>query len=877
VRFQPPRAWRNLLRRNEIETDLDAEVRAYVELAVDEKTAAGATRAQAERRVRADCGGIEQVKQGVRDVRSGMGFETFCQDVRFGVRQLRRNPVFAVAAILTLGIGIGANSAIFSFVNSVLLRPLPYPQPDRLTVIWSDLGNSSRAPASTFELYQMRQRTREFDQIAGIWVTNRALPGKGDAEQGKAAVVTSNFLPLFCVRPALGRFFKPEDDLENAPSTIVLSHELWMHKFGGDPRVVGTSVPLGRGSAVVIGVLPQNFKLIFPDDASVPAHVDYYESTPIGPWDPNGPGFLHLIGRLRDAGRLPAAQAELVSIAGQINALTSRTSLANYRLYVVSLQDDDVRKVRGTLLILFGAVGFVLLIGCANVANLLIVRARQRAHETAVRSALGASRPRLIRQFLTETLLMVLAGGCVALLLGWAAVRAIAPVAPPSFTNLGPARLDLRVLVFTFTVALLTSLLFGMAPISSIRRVHLAQDLKRTGRSTTRRHGVAAAFLIAAEVALAFVLLVGTGLLARTFANILRVNPGFQAENVFTIRANVPDYNTLREVQRALIALPGVQSVSTVSHLPLDDTGNWYDYYWKEGAPADQQNTTMADDRSVLPGYFSTIGAQLLEGRDFADADDAAHQHVAVIDELLARQLWPGENPLGKRINISDSPKGPYQFERDWVVVVGVVRHVQCHTLTMTVRPQIYLPYQLAPRPSMSMVMRSGEAAGTLAAAVRRQITGLNRNVPITHLEPLSAVVERARAETRFVSVLAGLLSIVGLQLALGGIYAVLSNSVALRTAEIGIRMAVGAQRSEIMRLVFAQGFASVTLGIAGGVVLSIFSMPLLDRLLFEISPESLVNYGLMTVAILVLSAISMTIPAIRAMRINPVTALTSE
>ena len=877
MRFRLRSALRNLLRRSEVENDLDAEVRAFVDMVADEKVAAGETQAEAERRARIECGGLEQVKQGVRDARSGVVFETFCQDLRYGVRQLRRNPGFAVAAILTLGIGIGANTAIFSFVNSVLLRPLPYPEPDRLTMIWSDLGNSSRAPASMFELYQMRQRTREFDQIAGIWVTNRALPGKGDAEQGKAGVVTSNFLPLFCVRPALGRLFSPEDDLENAPATIVLSHELWVRRFGGDPRVVGTSVPNGRGSATVIGVLPQNFRLMLPDDASVPPHVDYFESTPIGPWEPNGPGFLHLVGRLRSATRLAAAQAELISIAAQINSLSSRTSIANYHLYAFSLQDDDVREVRQTLLILFGAVAFVLLIGCANVANLLIARARQRVQETAVRAALGATRQRLIGQFVTESLLMVLASGCVALLLGWAAVQAIAVVEPPSFATLGPARLDLRVLAFTFAVALGTSLLFGMAPIAALRKVNLAEDLKRAGRSSTRRHGAASAVLVAAEVALAFVLLIGTGLLVRTFANILRVDPGFRAENVFTLRVNVPDYKTLREVQRALIALPGVQSVSTVSHLPLDDTGNWYDYYWKDGAPADQQNTVMADDRSVLPGYFNTIGAQLLAGRDFTDGDDAAHQHVAVIDDILARQLWPGESALGKRINVSDSPKGPYEFERDWVVVVGIVRHVQCHTLTMTVRPQIYLPYQLAPRPSMSIVMRSGEPAGSLATAVRRQIASLNRNVPITHLEPLSAVVERARADTRFVSVLAGLLSIVALQLALGGIYAVLSYSVVLRTAEIGIRMAVGAQRSQILRLVLTGGFASVGLGIAAGVVLAAVSMPLLDHLLFQIRPESPLNYALMTTGLLVLSAIAMMIPALRAMRISPVTALASE
>ena len=868
---------RGLLHRNERDREIDDEVQNYFEETTAAYRERGLSDEDARQAARQECGNLLTAKEQVRTYGWENTIRVFLADLRFAGRQLQRNPVFAVTAVLMLGIGIGANTAIFTFVNSVLLRPLPYPDSNRLTVILSELGNSSRAPASMFELYQMRQRSRNFDQIAGIWVTNRTLPGKGDPEQGHAGVVTSNFLQLFSARPMLGRFFGPEDDLENAPSTIVLSHELWVRKFGGDPRIIGTSVALGRGSSIVIGVLPQNFRLIFPEDASVPPNVDYFQSIPIGPWEPDGPGFLHVVGRLRSAGNLAAAQAELASIAAEINNIGARTKVPNYHLYAFSLQDDDVREVRRTLYLFFGAVAFILLIGCANVANLLMIRARQRLHETTIRAALGASTFRLIQQILTETLLTVLLGGAVALLLGWAALEAIVAVEPSSFANLGHVSLDLRVLAFTFTIAVLISVIVTLAPISMVRHLKLAEDLKRSGRSTTRKQSKSTTVLVATEVALAFVLLIGTALLVHTFANILRVDPGFRAENVFTLRVGVPNYEALHEVQRSLTALPGVQSVSTVSHLPLDDVGNWYDYYWKDGTPVDQQNTVMADMRSVLPGYFDAIGAQVIQGRDFTESDDAAHRHVAMIDEILARQLWPGESPLGKRINASDSPKGPYQFERDWLVVVGVVRHVECHTLTATVRPQIYVPYQLAPRPSMSMVIRTGGAVPGLASSARKQIAGLNRNVPITHLEPLSSLIERARAESRFVSVLATLLSIVALQLALGGIYGVLSYSVVLRTAEIGIRMAVGAQRAEIMRLVFAEGFLPVALGIAAGAMLSAVSMPLLDHLLFEIKPGSPAVYLLGIVAILVLSGIAMLVPALQAMRIDPLTALACE
>jgi predicted permease len=636
-------------------------------------------------------------------------------------------------------------------------------------------------------------------------------------------------------------------------------------------------VPFDRGYSVVVGVLPSNFRLIFSADASVPPNVDYFQSTPIGPWEPNGPGFLHLVGRLRNADRLAAAQDELRSIAAQINNIGDRTKVTNYHLYAFSLQDDDVREVRRTLYLLFGAVAFILLIGCTNVANLLMVRARQRLRETTIRAALGASTPRLIGQILTETLMTVLFGGVVGLLLGWVALKGIVAVEPASLANLGKVSLDLRVLAFTFGLALFTSLLVALAPISAVRQLKPAEDLKRSGGSTNGKQGRSARVLVATEVALAFVLLIGTGLLVQTFLNILRVNPGFNPENVFTLRVNVPNYNVLREVQSALVALPGVQSVSTISHLPLDDTGNWYDYYWKDGTPTEQQNTVMTDMRSVLPGYFNTIGAQLIRGRDFTESDDATHQHVAVIDEVLARRLWPDEVALGKRINVSDSPKGPYQFERDWVVVVGVVRHVQCHTLSAVVRPQVYLPYQLAPRPSMSMVIRTNGVMPGLATTVRKQIASLNRNVPTTYLEPLSSVVERARAGSRFLSVLATLLSIIALQLALGGIYGVLSYSVVLRTPEIGVRIAIGAQRAEIMRLVFAEGFASVISGIVAGAALALMSMPLLDHLLFGIKPGSPQVYALMILSILVLSGVSMLIPALRAMQVDPLKALACE
>jgi predicted permease len=870
-------AFRNLLYKRRTEERLDAEVRSYADMLTEEKIAAGMSPADARRVALAESGGVEQIKQAVRDGRAGIAFEVLGQDLRYAFRQLHRSPGFAALAILTLAVGVGANTAIFSFVNAVLLRPLPYPNADRLAILWSGLGYSNRAPFSSFEVFHIRQRATQFDQIAGIWVTNGALPGDGPAEQIKVADVTSNFLPLLCPRPELGRLFGPQDDLENAPNTLILTYGVWARRFGSDPNIVGKSVRFGRNRATVIGILPQNFRLIFPDDASVPANVEVFSSLPVGPWEPQGPAFLHVIARLRNGSNLVAAQTEMNTAAAAINKLGGRESMGNFSISVFALQADDVREVRATLLLLFGGVALVLVIGCANVANLLMARARHRLRETTIRAALGASRSRLARQFLTESLLLGTLGAVAALALGYAAIRAILAARPPSFVNFDNVTLDWGVLAFTFVVAIGTSVLFGLAPALAVRRLDLTRDLKESNRHAGFQRRRFTSLLVSAEVALAFVLLLSTGLLMRTFINILHADPGFSADNVFTFRVSVPGYAPLHLVQQKLAALPGVRSAAAISHLPLDDAGNWYDYYYKEGASADEQNSVMADHRSILPGYFSTIGATIQHGRDFTDSDDAQHQHVVLIDDFLARQLWPNGNAIGQKLNISDSPQGFYQFQRDWAIVIGVVHHVQYHSLTAIVRPQIYVPYPLAPRPSMSFLLHTSPGAANLADAARREVANVNKDIPITHVEPMQLLVDRAHAESRFASLLATLLSGLALVLASIGIYGVLSYSVAQRTTEIGIRMAIGAPRSQVMRMILADGFAWVLPGLAAGFVLSLFVTPLLAHLLFGVQPGNAANYILILVGVLIVCALAAFLPARRAMKIDPLTALRYE
>lgn len=868
---------RALGRRQDLASDLEQEMDAHLEFLIEKNLEHGLSPDEARTAARREFGNRTVVQERAYQSWQFPKFESLLQDIRYALRGMLKTPAFSLTVILTLAIGIGANTAIFSFVNTVLLRPLPYPSADRLTILWSGLGYSGRAPFSSFEVFHLRQRSKQFEQIAGIWVTNGALPGDGPAEQVKVAHVTSNFLPLLCPRPAAGRFFGPEDDLENAPGTIILTYGVWARRFGSDPSIIGRSIRYGNNRSTVIGVLSADFRLIFPDDASVPPNVEVFQSVPVGPWQPDGPGFLHVIGLLRNGATLTAAQSEMNSAAVQINKLGGRASMGNFTVSVFPFQADTVREVRPSLLSLFVGVALVLLIGCANIANLLMARARSRLRETTIRAALGASRTRLARQFLTESLLLGILGSIAALATGFAAIRAILAAQPPSFANFNHVPLDTRVLAFNFSVALGISLLFGLAPVFSVRSVDLTRDLRERSRQSSSSRKPWTSALVSAEVALAFVLLTSTGLLMRTFINILHTDAGFRPSNVFTFRVSVPGYAPLHLIQQKLAALPGVQSVSAISHLPLDDSGNWYDYYYREGASPAEQTSVMADHRSTLPGYFTAIGTTLLEGRDFTDADDAQHQHVVIIDDVLAHQLWPGQSAIGQKINLSDSPPGFYQFQRDWAVIIGVVHHVQYHSLTAIVRPQIYVPYPLAPRPSMSFVLHTSNAGAGLFTAVRSTIDSVSKEIPTTHVDPMQLLVDRARSKSRFASLLATMLSLIALVLATSGIYGVLTYSVEQRTTEIGIRMAVGAPRAQVLSMILADGFAWILPGLVAGILLSVVAMPLLSHLLYGVQPSNLTNYAVMTTGVLVLSALAAFLPARRAMKIDPLTALRYE
>lgn len=805
------------------------------------------------------------------------------QDLHYSGRTLGRKPLFTFAAILTLAIGVGANTAIFSVVNSVLLRRLPYPESNRLAVIWSSFGKERRAPSSGPELISLRERSRLFDQFAGIWVQSAELTGKGEPEQVKLGLVTSNFLSLLSARPHMGRFFLPQEEGGGTSPVVVLSYELWRRRYGSDPRIVGQSVLLSGSSCTVVGVLPAGFKLIFPEGASVPPNIDVY--VPFQ-WDlakqSRDQGYIRIIGRLRDGATVRQGQAELDNIAVRLRSEFREYSEQNLGLQALSLQGDVARNARPILLALFAGTGFVLLIACANVAMLLISRTNERRNEITLRAALGATPARIIRQLLTESILLSFLGGAVALALSIGILRILWILQPAGIARTTPTGLNFTVLVFNLIVSALCGICFGLSPALGARGLKPASVLREASRTTTESKHLSRQLLIGCQVALTFVLLTSSALLIRTFINVLRVAPGFNPIDVLTFQVSLPAVRYpapqlatqfIREAQRRISTLPGVRSVGVVSHLPFDDSlPNWYDYYWREGAPQQEKNTLMADHRSVLPGFFDSLGITFVAGRNFDTSDEVANRKVVIVDDSLAKQLWPDGDAIGKQLNLVNG-----DFNRDVAEVIGVVKHVQYHSLTNQIRPQLYLPYAMAVRANMFFTVRAEASPQALIPSIRQEMSKLDKDLPVAKVRPMDDYVSDARMQSRFVAILCGSLGAIALLLSCIGIYGVTASVVTRRTKEIGVRMALGAQPRLIMMMVLRGSMPAVILGGLIGSVLSFGVTPLLSSLLFGVhalDPTVVVSV-LMFLCFVGLLASSL--PTQRVIRGNPITALHCE
>ncbi len=848
---------RFLFRRRALERQIDEELRSFLDHRADELERQGLARESAERRSKVECGGIESVKEEIRDViPAGRFLDSWSKDVRHGVRILGKAPGFTAVAVLTLALGIGGTSAIFSVVKAVLLDPLPYANPSRLVLVWSEFGNMGlkRAPGSAFELQEIRARSRSFEGVGGIWANATTVLGEGEPEPIEIGSVTGDFFSILGARPLLGRTILPEDEAGRGASVILLSHALWKRRFGADPTIVGRTIHLDGRDPLVVGVMRPEFRMAFPPDAQVPGEIQAWLPFSAQIYAaPRNLYYLRCVGRLRPAVTLAGASDDLSRVAAQLRGAFKEFADDRLGFTAVPLHRDSVREIRPPLVALLAGIGFVLLIACVNVANLLLARAGVRRKEMALRAALGASRVRIFRQLLIENLILAGLGGIAGLLLGTVSLGRMVALAPAGLLAGEPVRLDPGILAFTAAITLGAGLLFGVWPAVDASRVEPIDALQQIGRATaTTLHRRTRAVLVVSEVALGFVLLVGAGLLIRTFVAVRRVDPGFRAAHLLTFEIGIPGKrypndaagtNLVRRVEEALRALPGVVSVGGVSHLPLDDYANWYSGCAPEGADEERKHGLMADHRSATPGYFDAVGATLVAGRLFDAADEEARRHVVVVDERLAREAWPGQDPVGKKLEFESITEG--EFHPGSAEVVGVVRHIQHHALTRQVRGQIYIPFSQSVRWHISFVVRASGDPLTLGSAVRRALAQIDKDQAVAKLRPMTFYLEKAMAATRFTMVLASLFSALALGLAAIGLYGVVAYSVGQRAHEFGIRLALGARAGEIRWQVVREAMTLTLAGLALGAFGAIGISRVLASILFGVGPGDVATYAL--------------------------------
>ena len=878
---------RGLFGKVRSDADLVDEMTTHLDALAEENVRRGMSAEQARRAARREFGGVEQTKQLYREQRGLPFVETLVSDVQFAFRLLARKPGVTGLMILTLALGIGANTAIFSVVHAVLMQPLPYPHPERLVIVWSVYGKEGRAPASGPELTFLQQRSRLVEEFGGIWAQGGALTGEREPEQVKVGWVTWNFLSMLSAKPQVGRFFVPHEQGAGAPAAILLSDALWHRRFGADPGLIGSTIRLNGAPRTVVGVLPPDFRIVFPEGSSVPPDMDAFIPFPSDlATDAQDQGYIRVVGRMKTGVTVVQAQAELEEIAGGLRAEYPTYAEQSLGLRVVPLHGDVVRKLRPALLALFAGVGFILLIACANAANLQLSLANERRREITLRTAIGAARGRVIRQLLTESVVLSCVSGIAALLVGWWALKLLVSLRPAEMERLGSIELDWTALGFTFVVSLVVGVLFGLAPAIGATRIDLVESLKEGGRAIAATKQRSRSILVAAEVALGFVLLVGAGLMVQTLTALLRSDPGFASKNVLTFRLSLASVkyqtredavNFFRVLQNNLYTVPGVESAGLTSHLPFDDSlPNWYSYYWPEGAPKQDQNTVMADYRSILPGHLQSLGAVFLAGRDFDEHDAVEDRAVVIVDDTVAQGAWPDGDAVGRKLNIENG-----NFKRDAMresmEVIGVVRHVQYHSLTDRVRGQIYLLYPHAVRQHMAFTVKSGVDPQILGPAIRQEVAKLDKDLPVYSVLPMDAYVAKARRATRFTATLAAAMAGIALLLACTGIYGVSSYSVLRRTKEMGVRAALGAQRSEIFGLVVREGMVPVVSGLLAGLLLSFAITPLISGLLFGVQATDPRTLAATCVFLGGVGFLACFLPARRAVRVDPLVALRYE
>lgn len=828
------------------------------------------------------------------------------QDLRFGLRMLVKNPVFTLIAVVTLSLGIGANTALFSVVDAVLLRQLPYPQADRLVFLWSTMPSQGVPTAgSAWPDYQAwKDQNSVFEGLAGFYNGNFNLSSQGSAPEFlQGAYITPNLFQVLRVSPSTGRLFASDEEQFGKHRVVLLSHGLWQRRFGGERDIVGRDIKLGAENFTVVGVMPQG--LPFFDNLP---EVELWTPISFEPDDnmaTRNNHFITLVGRLKPGVTREQAQSDVSGIATRLEEqFTDNKGLG---ASIVPMQEQLVGDSRKGLLVLLGAVGFVLLVACVNVANLLLARASARSKELAIRASLGASRARIMRQVIIECLPLGLVAGVLGTLLAVWGIDLLSTLLPATLPRGNEIAVNSRVLLFTFALALLTILIFGLLPATQAARADVRESLNEGGRSgmSSRRQGRLRRLLVITEVALALVLLVGSGLMVRSFIKLRQVDVGFTARNVLTMRVPLPQAKYPipltasdprepaglafhDELLTRLRSLPGVQAATAATILPLGAGDGWGKFMSIEGrAETSLERVPLVRFALITPDYFRTFGITVRDGRSFAAEDKGNTQPVAIINETLAHRFFPGENPIGKTIWMGApenllSPEAQLPENRpSRRTIVGVVADVKGSSLNRPSSAQVYVPLTQHRREgwsnSLLLAVQSSVPPQSLTSAITGQIRGLDPDQPVTSVRTLDDLLSRTLSEARFSLMLFSLFAVLGLVLAAIGIYGVMATTVSQRTHEIGLRMALGAQKRDVLRLIIGHGMISVLIGVGVGLAFAVGLTRLMSSLLFEVSPTDLTTLVVITLLLAVVALLACYLPARRAARVEPLVALRNE
>jgi len=806
---------------------------------------------------------------------------SFLQDLRFGLRMLRKNPGFAIAAIFTLALGIGGNTAIFTITSSVLLKALPYDSPQQLISIDVQTKDGQSHCCSLNRFDSVHDHSQSFSGVAAAANDNFNLTGRGEPLQVPSARVSANFFDMLGVKPQLGRFFQPDEGQPAGKPVIVISDALWHTRFGGDSNIINETVALDGNPYSIIGVLPAGiqFPFLAPADIWSPRYFEHSLFTPQRLRQ--GVGYLSIIARLRPGVSRERAEAELTVLDQQFQKDNPGAPDAKpgFTMVVTDLQDSVVANIRGKLLILSIAVGVVLLIACANVASLLLSRALSRRKEIAVRAALGAQRSVLIAQLLTESVLLAFLGGLLGLGLSWAATRYFTSLADNALPRGIPIGMDARVLLFMAAISVLTGVLFGIFPALHLSKTNVNQTLRDEGRGSTGGHSSMQlrGLLVVGQVTLSLVLLIAAGLLIRSFSRLLHVDPGFDPQNVLTMNVSLPTVKYadaqkqvafFDDLLRRVSALPGVHSTAISAALPLVPKRI------TPVLPEGQAEVPLAERpfiiiEAISPAWFKTMHVPLLAGRDFTEADKAGAPNVVIVNQALARRYWPNQNPIGKHIIMGRQPASE---------VVGLAADVNNRGLALDPQIQLYFPFSQIPWGNMNLLVRTASEPHGMVSAVRAQVAAIDSDQPVTNIQTVNELMDSSRADPRLFLTLLGVLSAMALVLAIIGIYGVLAYSVAQRRQELGIRLALGAEKADIVRMVVGYGLKLAVLGIAIGLVVSLalswVMASTLAGLLYKISARDLTTFVLAPLAFLVISLVASYLPARRATEVDPNEAL---